>query len=99
MTNKNRVSELEQYVQYWQDAQSAVEEIRDRLIDDQLNGNTLLDTNGDNVLPDRVRALDKTVIYHQKRLSFLRAVLNRAKAVESPGKPLRLQRESPPKSS
>jgi hypothetical protein len=99
MTNKIRVSELEQYVQYWQDAQSAVEEIRDRLIDDQLNGNTLLDTNGDNVLPDRVRALDRTVIYHQKRLSFLRAVLNRAKAVDSSRKPLRLKSGSQPKSS
>jgi hypothetical protein len=99
MTNKIRVSELEQYVQYWQDAQSAVEEIRDRLIDDQLNGNTLLDTNGDNVLPDRVRALDRTVIYHQKRLSFLRAVLNRAKAVDSVGKPMRLKNGSQPRSS
>ena len=94
MTNNNRVSELEKYVQYWQDAQSAVEEIRDRLIDDQLNGNALLDVNGDNVLPDRVRALDRTVIYHQKRLSFLRAVLNRAKAGDSPGKPLRLKSRS-----
>ena len=99
MTNKNRISELEKYVQYWQDAQSAVEEIRDRLIDDQLNGNALLDTNGENVLPDRVRALDKTVIYHQKRLSFLRAVLNRAKAADSLRKPLRFNSGSQPKSS
>jgi hypothetical protein len=91
MTNKNRVSELEQYVQYWQDAQTAVEEIRDRLIDDQMNGCTLLDNNGNNLLPDRVRALDKTVIYHKKRLSFLRAVLNRAKAVESPGESMRIK--------
>jgi hypothetical protein len=99
MTNKTRVSELEQYVQYWQDAQSAVEEVRDRLIDDQLNGYALLDNNGNNVLPDRVRALDKTVIYHQKRLSFLRAVLHRAKANDSPGKSLRLKNGSRPKPS
>ena len=89
MTNKNRVSELEQYVQYWEDAQIAVEEIRDRLIDDQLNGFTLLDDKGNDVLPDRVRAVDKTVIDHQKRLFFMRTILKRKKAGVPRGHPLR----------
>ena len=89
MTNKKRVYELEQYVQYLQDAQIAVEEIRDRLIDDQLNGFALIDDNGNDVLPDRVRAVDKTVAFNQKRLFFMRKVLNRAKVVETNGHPLR----------
>ncbi len=89
MTTKNRVSELEQYVQYLQDAQIAVEEIRDRLFNDQLNGFALIDDNGNDVLPDRVRAVDETVAHNQKRLFYLRKVLNRAKVVEPNGHPLR----------
>lgn len=89
MTNKKRVSELEQYVQYLQDAQIAVEEIRDRLIDDQLKGFALIDDNGNDVLPDRVRAVDETVTNHQKRLFFLRRVLNRAKVIDADSHPLR----------
>ncbi len=99
MTNKNRVSELEQYVQYLQDAQIAVEEIRDRLIDDQLNGFTLLDDNGNDVLPDRVRAVDKTVAHHRKRLLHLRTVLNGTKAVDRSGRLLRANNGSHSKSN
>lgn len=89
MSNKNRVYELEQNVKYWQKAQIAVEEIRDRLIDDQLNGFTLLDDNGNDVLPDRVRAVDKTVLYHQRCLFLLRTLLKRAKVADSPVQPVR----------
>lgn len=99
MTNKNRVSELEQYVQYLQDAQIAVEEIRDRLIDDQLNGFTLLDDNGNDVLPDRVRAVDNAVIHHRKRLLHLRTVLKGIKAVDRSGRSLRANNGSHSKSN
>ena len=89
MSDKNRVSELEQYVQYWEDAQIAVEDIRDRLIDDQLNGYRLLDDKGKDVLPDRVRAVDKTVINHQRCLFYMRSVLKRIKAGVRSGHRLR----------
>ena len=98
MTNKNRVYELEQNVKYWQDAQIAVEEIRDRLIDDQLKGFTLLDNEGNDVLPDRVKAVDKTVLYHQKCLFLLRSVLKRARVVDTPDNLVRLNNGNFPKS-
>ena len=99
MTNKNRVYELEQNVKYWQDAQIAVEEIRDRLIEDQLKGFTLLDDKGNDVLPDRVRAVDKTVLYHEKCLFRLRALLKRARVLDTQDTLVRLNNGNFSKSS
>ena len=90
MTNKIRVFELEQSLKYWQDAQIAVEEIRDRLIDDQLNGLKLIDKEGNDLLPDRVRAVDKTVLYHEKCQLLLRALLKKARAVDKKDNLVRL---------
>ena len=99
MTNKIRVFELEQNLKYWQDAQIAVEEIRDSLLNDQLNGLTMINEEGKDVLPDRVRAVDKTVLYHEKCQFLLRALLKKARAVDKKNNLVRLNGGKFPKSS
>ena len=78
MATEQRIEELKQYVRDWEDALETVTRIRDRLMQDRERGLTLLEKEGNDVLPDRILEADKAVRQHHQIVINMTARRDRA---------------------
>lgn len=78
MASEERIKELDAYVREWKAALETVTRIRDRLLRDKKLGLTLLDENGNDVLPDRINEVDAAVRQHQEIVIRMNSLRDRA---------------------
>lgn len=80
--NEDRVKELSDYVEYWENALNEVVNIRTRLLQDKELGFVLLDDNKNDVLQERINMVDASVIQHQEILTKMTSLRDRARSGE-----------------
>lgn len=78
MASEERIKQLEAYVRDWKAARDTVTGIRDRLLRDKKLGLTLLDENGNDVMPDRINEADAAVRQHDEIVARMTSLKDRA---------------------
>jgi hypothetical protein len=83
MASEEGIKELKSYVRDWKVARDTVTGIRERLLRDKQFGLTLLDENGNDVLPDRINEADTAVREHDEIVARMTSLKDRAVAGEN----------------
>lgn len=82
MPRQQKIDNLKHYVKQWGKTVTLISQLRMILLKLQSKGFTLLDDAGDDMLQQRIRAVDEAVIQHKKILSRMKSLFGRASAGE-----------------